>query len=89
MDIKVYIKAEWKGMLKALILSLLVGVLYFSYIKFVGEPITTARNYYNEGIVSMEAEQYQKAYDLFKASKELWYTNEADKSLVTAEIYLR
>ena len=48
--IKDYFKKEWKSMVKALIVSLIVGLIFFAYIQLIGKPLTEGRNTYNEEI---------------------------------------
>lgn len=74
--IKDYFIKEWKALLKAFFAGLLVAGACLVYIRYVGEPITTARNKFNEGIRLMEQGFYKDAYSKFLESDNIWWTAE-------------
>lgn len=82
--LKEYLKAEWKGMLSAIGVTVVVGALCWGYIVYVGAPITKARNLFNEGMMYFESGDYEKAKTLFEESEKLWWTEETDNYLQQA-----
>jgi len=74
--IKSYFKKEWKSLLKALFVGLVVTGACLLYIRYVGEPITIARNKYNEGVRLMENGFFMDAYNKFLESDNIWWTAE-------------
>jgi len=79
--IKEYFKTEWKGMLTALAVSLVLALICGAYIYFIGMPITEARNKFNEGVKAMDIGDNKTAKSLFEESNKLWWTAETQQYL--------
>ena len=79
--IKEYLKKEGKSMLLAFGVVLVVTAICLAYIYFIGEPITTARNKFNDGVKYINIGDYQTAKQFFEESNKLWWTTETDNYL--------
>jgi hypothetical protein len=76
-----YIKAELKELVTAGFVLVLVLLAFAGYLKFVGLPMTRARNTYNEGMLFLMANDEPKAKQKFIDSLSYWKTPEAQAEL--------
>ena len=83
--VKDYIKREWRGMLLALGVVLIIASLCWAYIVFIGQPITEARNKFNDGVKYMNIGDYSKAKQMLEESNKLWWTTETDNYILQVE----
>ena len=80
--LKEYIKNEWKEIIAAVAVCLVIAALCIGYIYYIGGPITEARNKFNDGVKYMETGDYIKAKSLFEESNKLWWTAETDNYIL-------
>jgi hypothetical protein len=85
--VKEYIKNEWKEMVKAFFVGLIIFGIYSSYIYFIGRPMTLAKNQFNKGYLLYERGDYSKSKDYFIESDKLWKTEENDTYLAKVTSY--
>lgn len=78
---KKYLKQEWKGMLAAFSVSIIVLLISFAYIYLIGSPITQARNKFNDAVRYAKQGDYITAKKLLEESEKLWWTAETDNFL--------
>jgi hypothetical protein len=76
-----YIKTELKELIAAAIVLLLVVLSFLAYLKFVGLPMTRARNTYNEGMLIWSTGDTVRAKQKFEDSLSYWKTSEAQAAL--------
>jgi hypothetical protein len=79
--IREYAKTEVKEMILAAVCLVLVVAAFMAYLKFIGLPMTRARNLYNQGMLLYSVGNKQAAHDKFRQSLEYWQTPEAQKML--------
>ena len=79
---KKYFTKQVKMMILA---SIVITLLFFLYLYFVGIPLTNANNYLNQGIRYYEAGDYDKAKTELSKSLNLWYSEAADGYLKKTE----
>lgn len=76
-----YIKEEKRSLITALIAILVIVACYTCYLKFIGLPMTRARNKYNEGVLLMTIGAKIEAKAKFTESLSYWKTPEAEAEL--------
>ena len=76
-----YIKTEFKELLAAGIVLILVILIFMAYLKFVGLPMTRARNTYNEAMIIWTAGDKIRAKQRLMDSLGYWNTIEAQSAL--------
>ena len=73
-----FFKKYFTRQVKMMILASIVIILvFFGYLYFVGVPLTNANNYLNQGIRYYEAGEYTKARTEFEKSLGIWYSETA------------
>ena len=80
-----YIREEGKEIIKAAVVLCLVILAFAAYLKFVGLPMTRARNTYNEGMIQFMAGDISGAKQSFENSLSYWHTSEAENALTRTE----
>ncbi len=76
-----YLKTEIKEMVLAGVILFIVLLSFAAYLKFIGLPMTRARNTYNEGMVLLMAGEKVRAKQKFIDSLSFWENTEAKTEL--------
>ena len=57
--------------------SIIIILVFFGYLYFVGIPLTNSNNHLNQGIRNYEAGEYDKAKVALEKSLKIWYSEAA------------
>jgi len=70
--LQTYLKNEYKQFLLATIVAILIIVSFMVYLKFLGIPMTIARNLYNKAVISSENGDINKSKEYLIESLNYW-----------------
>ena len=79
--LKTYLDAEKKQLSLALLVLCLTVASFLVYLKFVGLPMTRAKNKFNEGVIMLSVGNKAQAQSKFSESLSYWFTSEAASQL--------
>lgn len=74
-----FLNNEGSGLMRAAIAAIVVTLLFTAYLKWVGLPMTRARNAYNEGVILLNLNAKTEARQKFNESLAYWKTPEAEQ----------
>ena len=70
--LRTYLKNEYKELLIATLVAFLIIGSFLIYLKFLGIPMTRARNFYNKAVIAYENDDIEKSKGFLTESLNYW-----------------